>query len=877
MLLVLEARDRATEYIAKVDESLARLRVDLDKTAQTAAATSEKIAGSEKLAADETTAANEKMGLAAEKTGVESEAASGKMGLLSKVSMGVAAAFLGVGYEVVKSGMHMQDAIANLAVHANISTAAAGKMADALAQVAIGSTYTASQVTEALAPVAGEFQRASGRALTTAQSVKIMGAAMDLAKASEEPLSATTKTLADTMVAFHISASQAAHTSDILWNTSRLLGEPVSQLGKDFDRLRPRLAGAHISLGQLSGVMVELRDSLGTGRQALRLAGRGLEQLVSPTSAADKSLAQMGISLTDAQGKFIGLGPALDRIRAGLSRLPGASSAVAATQAMMAAQTQLATDKTQAQTPALKAVEKALSAQLGVLRLHAAALTKTSVLQALFGRQAGAMTGLIAGGSKALDANAKMAEKYGAAHAAAATRDETFKNQMEVLHASIKTVMEMLGTIAIPVLAGMAKALEKVIVPIAEWVAHNRTLVAVVGGVIGGVALMTTGILLARKAFLAIRTAGATVHDVLALVMRGFGLTGAAAQTSAAEQVAASDEATAAQKTNAMAVTEAQTASQATQTAEFEAGTAERVALNEAADVEMIAANEEMGAASMAVMGPAGLIIGALAIAVPLIISHWKQIEHIAVEVWHAIEAAAMWLFNAIVAAVRWYVGIYVWEFQTVLRVALDVWHAIEAAASWLVHAIAGYVEWVGGVWNSIFSTIERVAGTVVNSVVSFFSRIPGEIVGFMEQLPGDFLNLGEQMVNALLSAFSSVGSDIAHLVGGALHSLPGGGAIAHLLGLAKGGIVTRPTLAVVGESGPEAVIPLDAVATGGVAPLPGMSAPTSAASGASTSVYVDLRGTQVMSERDIEMLTSRIGAQLATRILPGAGVVIRR
>jgi hypothetical protein len=42
------------------------------------------------------------------------------------------------------------------------------------------------------------------------------------------------------------------------------------------------------------------------------------------------------------------------------------------------------------------------------------------------------------------------------------------------------------------------------------------------------------------------------------------------------------------------------------------------------------------------------------------------------------------------------------------------------------------------------------------------------------------------------------------------------GGAIKGIPGLAAGGIVTQPTLAMIGEGGPEAVIPLDRMGGGG-------------------------------------------------------------
>ncbi len=68
---------------------------------------------------------------------------------------------------------------------------------------------------------------------------------------------------------------------------------------------------------------------------------------------------------------------------------------------------------------------------------------------------------------------------------------------------------------------------------------------------------------------------------------------------------------------------------------------------------------------------------------------------------------------------------------------------------------------------------------------------------------------------------------------------------------LASGGIVTDPTVALIGEAGDEAVIPLGNGSNG--------------------------LGTQVMSDRDIDTLLQKIGTQFVTNVLPSAGISISR
>ena len=76
-------------------------------------------------------------------------------------------------------------------------------------------------------------------------------------------------------------------------------------------------------------------------------------------------------------------------------------------------------------------------------------------------------------------------------------------------------------------------------------------------------------------------------------------------------------------------------------------------------------------------------------------------------------------------------------------------------------------------------------------------------------------------LVNGVQSALSGAGATIA---GAIRDAVPGGGAIADLAGriprpFATGGIVRSPTLALLGEAGPEAVIPLSGPHAPGMQP----------------------------------------------------------
>jgi phage-related protein len=117
---------------------------------------------------------------------------------------------------------------------------------------------------------------------------------------------------------------------------------------------------------------------------------------------------------------------------------------------------------------------------------------------------------------------------------------------------------------------------------------------------------------------------------------------------------------------------------------------------------------------------------------------------------------------------------------------------------------IAGFVNRlpgiIGGAFRSAWDWAKREVREGADSIVGFVQRLPGRVSGFMRNVGRDILGGLRSGINAVIGGFNS-GID---RVSGAIHiGLP------HLPMLASGGLISSPTLAVVGEAGPEAVVPL--------------------------------------------------------------------
>ena len=131
-------------------------------------------------------------------------------------------------------------------------------------------------------------------------------------------------------------------------------------------------------------------------------------------------------------------------------------------------------------------------------------------------------------------------------------------------------------------------------------------------------------------------------------------------------------------------------------------------------------------------------------------------------------------------------------------------------------------VDWVGA-----FETIGNLTVDIAKTMGAAFAS--GDILGGLNQVAQKLLSMMSMM--ALEAAFGAARdgmwplallflgiAGITAFTGGAL-SVGGGGANSgvEVPRMAAGGVVTRPTLAVIGEAGPEAVVPLSRGGAGGV------------------------------------------------------------
>ncbi len=207
----------------------------------------------------------------------------------------------------------------------------------------------------------------------------------------------------------------------------------------------------------------------------------------------------------------------------------------------------------------------------------------------------------------------------------------------------------------------------------------------------------------------------------------------------------------------------------------------------------------------------------------------WNAIYVTATEIWTAMVTWLTDTWNGIWnAVVTVWSGI--WEaigswWDAISSTTREVWNSI---VGWLGSLWDGIVSSAGTVWQAVWETIgkwvdaarERIE-TTWNTVASVLANIWSGIRetaasiwdGILEAVKSP-INRAIALINRFLTHLSSIEVKIPEVKIPGTDIVFGGGRIGFpripsIPMLAEGGIVTGPTLAVVGEAGPEAVIPL--------------------------------------------------------------------
>lgn len=141
---------------------------------------------------------------------------------------------------------------------------------------------------------------------------------------------------------------------------------------------------------------------------------------------------------------------------------------------------------------------------------------------------------------------------------------------------------------------------------------------------------------------------------------------------------------------------------------------------------------------------------------------------------------------------------------------------------SWVQGVWDGFTSWVGDKWNGFISFLQSTGNGIAgwwnglwSGIGGFFQGIWGGLAGFAGSAMNSVLGVVRGPINGIISLVNSMIAGINSIHVTIPDWVPGvggqtwGANIPQIPMLANGGIITSPTVAMIGEAGPEAVIPL--------------------------------------------------------------------
>lgn len=247
----------------------------------------------------------------------------------------------------------------------------------------------------------------------------------------------------------------------------------------------------------------------------------------------------------------------------------------------------------------------------------------------------------------------------------------------------------------------------------------------------------------------------------------------------------------------------------------------------------------------VALTGPIGLAIVIWKNFGPRIV---KALGHIGGTIWKGVQASFGFLTNAIKHLVTAYVNFYIALPGRIIRalgkIGQTVWKGIKESFGFLrdafhsgVDAVVSFFAGLPGramravgrigsrIWGGIKGSMQTLKTNILNDIgriVGFFFALPGRILRGLAGLGSLLFGAGKELIGGLARGISAAArSLVSHIPGGQVGKaiVDSIGSLVNIPLLAEGGIVTKPTLAVIGEKGPEAIVPLKR-GRGGMGPL---------------------------------------------------------
>lgn len=331
---------------------------------------------------------------------------------------------------------------------------ATGQDLEALRQTALDlGASTSKSATE----VAVGMELMAAKGYDAQQVIAAMPGVIAAAEASGEDMALVADTVASALNAFQLEASEAARVADVLAMSANTSAAGVNDLQYAFKYAAPVANSLGISLEQLAAATGIMADNGMKGEQAGTTLRAALLRLTDPSKEAKAMMDELGLSVTDASGKFLPFDQIIGQLATSTANMTDAQ--------------------------------------------------KAQALSTIFGTEA--MTGMLslieAGPEKFRALTTELQNSSGASAAAAATMKDNLAGSMEELGGAVETLQISLGSALSPAIRAVADALTGVVNWFNQLSPETQRFIAIGAALVAGLLTLVgvVGFLTAALGFLA--------------------------------------------------------------------------------------------------------------------------------------------------------------------------------------------------------------------------------------------------------------------------------------------------------------------------------------------------------------------------------------
>ena len=698
-----------------------------------------------------------------------------------KSMMAIGAAMTAVGGAItapmaagVKIFMEYEQNMANVKAVSNATEQEFAALNAIAKEMGATTVFTARESAEALA-----FMSMAG--MKAGESVNALPDVLNLAAAGQLELGQAADIVTNVMAGYGIASDNLTGAVDVLTLGFTSANTNLVQLGDAFKYAGPVAKAAGLDFNETAAALALMGNAGFQGSMSGTALRGAITRLLKPTGEAADLIEQYGVNVYDSQGKMMPLVSILKSFEEG-----GLTAADAMT---------------------------------------------------IFGQRAGpGMLALIEQGTGALsELTAEMALSAGTATRIATTQLDTMQGQFTLLKSALEGLALSIGEQLMPMIRDFVESVTPLIQGVIEWAKQNpelaRTIIVVTGAVgalalVGGALLIAVSVLLGPIGLMALALAALVAVGVL--VYRNW-------DTIRAKVAPIWDFVREKVTTVLDALTTA-----FRYVAEFS-----MPLIREAWNEHLKPTWEAIVKFGRNVLGPLIQDIG------QFFYWLWKQIDDFLIAGLRILLVVFDTIWKSIVIVVETAVGVLGAIIRAVLAALSGDWKQ-----GWLEIKKIGEEIWEGisAYWKLLTSSFGRIWNVVSGGLKSAWTRVWGWLKtqagqiwkgmqrtwanvwdGIVNKVKGA-INIVIGFINRMIGAWNSISFtipqiDIPSVTIGGKFGIPevtiGGGTfggqsfgvrqLSRIPHLAEGGIVSSPTLAMIGERGPEAVIPLDRGAIGTV------------------------------------------------------------